>query len=289
VRTAESFPLPGTDGVVAVPAPAEGPQNWAGAPSACFDADGSTVLAYRVRWADGPDDANVVARSTDGERFETVATLDKERFGAAMVERPALVRLDSGRWRMYLCCATPATKHWWIGVVEAGTPEGLADQDARVVFAGDERVAVKDPVVRRAGGHWHAWLCCHPLDVAGEEDRMTTAYATSADGLEWDWHGTVLAGRPGRWDARGARLTAVLPDGRASYDGRATKEENWFERTGLAVPGERPGELVALDGSPLDGVRYLELLALPGGGWRLFYEALRPDESHELRTEIVGA
>ena len=39
-----------------------------------------------------------------------------------------------------------------------------------------------------------------------EEDRMTTAYATSADGLTWDWHGTVLAPRPGRWDARGARL-----------------------------------------------------------------------------------
>ena len=63
---------------------------------------------------------------------------------------------------------------------------------------------------------------------------MTTAYATSADGLTWDWHGTVLAPRPGSWDARGARLTTVLPDGRGAYDGRATKEENWFERIGLA-------------------------------------------------------
>ena len=139
----------------------------------------------------------MIARSADGERFETVATLDKERFGAAMVERPALVRLDSGRWRMYVCCATPGSKHWWIGVVEADTPEGLADEDARVVFAGDERVGVKDPLVRRDGGRWHAWVCCHPLDVPDEEDRMTTAYATSADGLDWEWHGTVLAGRPG--------------------------------------------------------------------------------------------
>ena len=87
-----------------------------------------------------------------------------------------------------------------------------------------------------------------------------------------------------------ARVTAVLDDGRASYDGRATKEENWFECTGLAAPGERPGELVPLGGAPaVDGVRYLDVLPLPDGGYRLFYEALLPDESHELRTLVVRA
>jgi len=57
---------------------------------------------------------------------------------------------------------------------------------------------------------------------------MTTAYATSGDGIEWTWQGTVLAPRPGTWDQRGARLTVVPPDGRAAYDGRASREENWF-------------------------------------------------------------
>lgn len=281
-----SFPAPGPDGAVAVAAPGSGPQCWAGAPSAALDVDGSIVLAYRVRFGEGLGDANVVARSQDGERFETVATLDRERFGAAMVERPALVRLDSGGWRLYVCCATPDSKHWWIGAIEADDPEALTNEEPRVVFPGDEQTGVKDPVIRRTEGGWRAWICCHPLDVAGEEDRMTTAYATSDDGLAWRWHGTVLAGRPAQWDARGARVTAVLPDGRAAYDGRATKEENWFERTGVAAGA--PGPLVAEGDEPISPARYLDVLPLPGGGHRIYYEHLLPDESHELRTELIA-
>ena len=115
---------------------------------------------------------------------------------------------------------------------------------------------------------------------------MTTGYATSDDGLAWEWHGIVLAGRPGAWDARGARLTAVLPDGRAAYDGRATKEENWFERTGLARRAERDS-FEQVGAQPVADARYLEVLALPEGGYRIYYEARLPDGSHELRTEVV--
>ena len=281
-----AFPLPTGPGAVVVPAPAPGPQNWAGAPSAAYDEDGSIVLAYRLRWAEGPTDANVIARSADGDRFETVVTLDKERWGAAMVERPALVRLDDG-WRLYVCCATPNSKHWWIGLLEAETLEGLADVDVRPIFPGDETVGVKDPVIQHRDGRWHAWICCHPLDVEGEEDRMKTGYATSTDGLDWEWHGTVLAGRRGRWDARGARLTAVLPNGQAAYDGRATQEGNWFERIGVAAPDG--GGSFAATGEALFDARYLEVLPVWSGGYRLYYEARLPDESHELRAEIVAA
>ncbi|WP_406673155.1 hypothetical protein WBK31_23710 [Nonomuraea sp. N2-4H] len=332
ITTHPRFPLPGQGRpAVAVPAPGPGPQRWAGAPSAALDDDGTYVLAYRVR--DG-EDRNVVARSVDGGRFTTVALLPRDRFRAAMVERPALVRTPSGRWRLYVSCATPGTKHWWIGVLEAASPEGLATARVRTVFAGDSRTGVKDPVIRHDGRTWRAWLCCHPLDVPGAEDRMSTAYATSDDGLTWRWHGTVLTGRPGAWDARGAGLTAVLPDGRASYDGRASAAENWRERAGIAVPagGPLPASmgtepvnapvgadpvacplptpegtdrvagplptpigadpvsgplLIPVGAEPVADVRYLEVLPLPGGGHRLFYEARRPDGSHELRTELV--
>jgi hypothetical protein len=77
----------------------------------------------------------------------------------------------------------------------------------------------------------------------------------------------------------------VLPDGRAAYDGRASKEENWFERIGLArLTGdqvEQTNEDAAYD------ARYLDVLPLPDGGYRIYYEARLPDESHELRTELI--
>jgi hypothetical protein len=271
------FPLPGSaDAVVAVPAPGAGPGFWAGAPSAAFDDDGGVLLAYRVRNGHDGNDETVVARSDDGERFEPVVTLDESHFGAMAVERPALIRTDGG-WRLYVCCATPNSKHWWIGAVEGRELGELGTGETLRVFEGDESTGVKDPVIRRRDDGWHAWVCCHLLDIPGEEDRMNSAYATSADGLVWDWHGTVLEGRPGTWDARGARVTTVLPDGRMAYDGRASAAENWFEKTGLTENRDEP----------VADVRYLEVLPLPGGGQRIFYEARLDDESHELRTELI--
>jgi hypothetical protein len=268
-------PLLGTGRVsVAVPAPGTGFGCWAGAPSAALDDDGSVLLAYRVRDVERRGAEVVIAR---GEAFAPLVSLGKERFGAESLERPALVRAEAG-WRLYVCCATPGSKHWWIAALDAPDVAGLAQAEPVTVLPGDAATGVKDPVVRRGGDGWQAWICCHPLDEPGEEDRMTTAFATSEDGLRWEWHGTVLAPRPGAWDARGARVTAVLADGTVYYDGRATKEENFRERTGI-VGGE----------SPVADVRYLDVLALPGGGWRLFYEAPLPDGSHELRTELVSA
>jgi hypothetical protein len=288
-----SFPLPGTAGpMVAVPAPGNGVGWWAGSSSAALDDDGTFVIAYRVRTGAQGRGSNVIARSEDGERFTTVATIGQERFGAQSMEKPSLVRTDEGRWRLYVCPAAPApSKHWWIDALEADEPADLATAEARTAFPGDENTGVKDPLVQRtADGGWQAWICCHPLDVPDEEDRMTTAYATSKDGFDWEWHGTVLFPRPGMWDARGARLTAVLPDGRAAYDGRATKQENWYERIGLArLTGNQPGELEQTNDAAAVDARYLDVVPLPGGGYRIYYEARLPDERHELRTELIQA
>ena len=174
-----------------------------------------------------------------------------------------------------------------------GRPAGFATADAVTVFPGDERTGVKDPIVhRRPDGGWEAWICCHPLDEPGEEDRMTTAYATSDDGLHWAWHGTVLAPRPGRGMPRGARLTVVLPDGSCAYDGRATKEENFSERTGLARR-LRDGRIQSTGGEPVSVARYLDVVPLPGGRLppvlRVAARGRQPRAAHRARRRSLTA
>jgi hypothetical protein len=285
-RDVTDFPLPGSESsAVVVAALAQGPGNWVGASSAAFDDDGGVVLAYRVRTEAQRGTSVVIAHAADGEHVTTVAELDKEMFAAESLERPALVRAESGRWRLYVSCATPGSKHWRVDALEADTPAGLAWTTAVEVWPGDEHTAVKDPVIRRTANGWRAWVCCHPLDVPGEEDRMYTRYATSGDGLRWQWGAVALTGRVGAWDARGTRVTAVLADGRAAYDGRASKEENFAERTGLAHP-VGADVLAASGDTPVSAARYLDVLE-SDTGYRIYYEAPLPDGSHELRTEFV--
>ncbi len=259
--------------------------------------DGTFWLVYRLRRPVGAGRgyANVVARSDDGERFETVAELGREAFDCESLERPALVALPDGTWRLYVSCATPGTKHWRVDALDADDPTGFDPASARTVLPGDDGVAVKDPVVKLIHGQWHMWLCCHPLDLELETDRMSTHYCTSDDGLEWTDHGVALAGTPGRWDQRGARVAEVVPDGGrwlAFYDGRSSKEENAEERTGFAE-GSSPGLLVprgeSIGAAPggRGSLRYVSAVALPEGGTRLYYETSRLDGAHDLRTEYA--
>jgi hypothetical protein len=284
---------------VVISPPAPGAGYWAGGPNALFR-HGTYWLAYRLRRpvGYGRGFANVVARSDDGERFQTVAVVHRDRFVAESLERPALQVTDDGSWRLYVSCATPGTKHWRVELIEARTPERLAAGWPRTILPGSNRMAVKDPVIHRDAQGWHLWASCHPLDDPAHTDRMTTQYATSDDGVNWRWRGTALMGREGHWDARGVRVTAILPDPTAPlafYDGRATAGENFEERTGLAIghngfggPFAAVGETpVAQSAPPARGLRYLSVVALPDGSHRLYFEASRPDGSHELRTMLV--
>jgi hypothetical protein len=288
-------PDPARSVLVAGPAD-DGPGSWAGAPSAVRD-DQGIVLAYRLRRpaGEGRGYGIVIARSADGVTFETLQTIAKDEMDAESLERPALALTQDGSWRLYLSCATWGTKHWRVEVLEAGSPDAFDPRQRSVMLPGDEQRAVKDPVIAWQGGKWHMWACVHPLTDPEQTDRMWTEYAVSADGLEWTWQGPALSPRPGEWDGRGARVTAVRfgPEGVvAYYDGRASAAENFEERTGIAL-GTGPGALTASAPAPAaqsphggHGLRYVSVLPLPDGRERLYYELTRPDGAHELRTEL---
>jgi hypothetical protein len=294
------LPRPG-DAVLAIVPPGTGPGYWAGGPSAVLTDDG-VYVAYRLRRpvGSGRGYAVAIAFARDGVNFgPPVKVITKQEMDTESLERPELVALPDGRWRLYLSCATTGTKHWRVEVTEAAHPARFDVRRREVVLPGDvTKRAVKDPVIQRRDGCWHMWATIHPLADPLETDQMSTEYATSADGLEWTWQGTALAGRPGEWDSRGTRVTAVRSAGQsftAYYDGRASAAENYEERTGVAV-GTDPAALVATSApgagpavsSPYrgGGLRYMEFVDLPDGRTRLYYEMTQPDGSHALVTEL---
>lgn len=286
--------LASADSEVVVSAPGAGEGFWAGGPSAVV-ADGVVWLAYRLRRPvdRGRGYANVVARSQDGLRFHTVGTVTSDQFDCASLERPALVRRPDGGWRLYVSCSTPGSKHWWVEAINADTPAGLATGERTVVLPGDDTEAWKDVVVQVDGNEWRMWACRHPLD-AGEAaaDRMSTWYATSLDGLTWTMVAEALRPVPDSWDARGARVADVFRVGErwwAIYDGRRSAEENWRERSGLAV-SDRPDRFTAVSGPVPEhagpALRYASSIEVPGGR-RVYFEASGFDGSHDLRTVYV--
>jgi hypothetical protein len=282
--------------VVAVEPPGAEPGTWAGAPSALMVGE-EIFLAYRLRRpvGKGRGYAVAVARSADGVRFETVAVIGKDEMDTESLERPALVLTPDGTWRLYLSCATWGTQHWRVELLEASALDKFEPRQRTTVLPGDSGSAVKDPVIVRHGGSWHLWASVHPLDDPASTDRMRTDYATSPDGIDWTFHGPALSPRPGAWDARGVRVSAVRfgTDGVvAYYDGRASAKENYEERTGIAV-GISPAELTAVGSAPLGfsaegagGLRYVQIVDLGDGRERMYYELTRADGRHELRTEL---
>jgi hypothetical protein len=282
-----------------ITAPGVGDGFWAGGPSAVRTEHG-TYLAYRLRRPvnEGRGYANVVARSTDGLQFQTLCTIYRDDLNCASLERPAIVQRPDGGWRIYLSLSTPGSKHWWIDALDADEPAALATGSRVTVWSGDAQTAVKDPVVYvDPAGSWHAWICCHPLTEPGEEDRMTTRYARSTDGLSWTWGDVVLAPKGSGWDRRGRRVAAIVarPDGSVTgfYDGRADAAENWYERTAL-LHGPSIDAPLAVAGTPMQSphgrhtLRYASVVDLGDGTGRAYFEATSANGSNEIRTQLIS-
>ena len=290
----EGLPIPRNADAqtIAVP-PARGPGYWVGAPSA-IAVRGEHYLAYRSRRPidDGRGGDVIVARVAPDGGLTELCRIDKGSMDAESLERPALLVDGEGHWSLYLSCATTGTRHWRVELLQAASPTDFTTEGRRVVMPGDAHMAMKDPVIVLDDRGWRGWICCHPLDDPDATDRMWTEFATSDDGIAWRLHGPALRPSPGRWDGRGARVTAIIERGDAAvafYDGRASAAENWEERTGVA--SGRPDHLEVVGDAPIaeasGAYRALRYACVVEDGDRtaVYYEIGCDDGSHELRRE----
>lgn len=317
MRTWASLPLfDPTEGITIAEPPGQGRGNWAGAPSVWLDESGDFWLIYRLR-KPYPHRGYLlrIARSGDGEKFMTVWEATKEQFGTESMERCALVRLDDERWRMFVSYVDPTDRRWRIEMLDAPSPDRFdPTQRRKVLAAGDVSVeGVKDPVIYRLAGLWLMFISFSPTPLQVTPDlqrqmhatgdvfatglsRSATALAVSDDAGRWHWQGEIFSNRPSAWDAYAGRISSIVykaPVFIAFYDGSRSANENYEEKTGIAISFDlRHWERVSLTKPALvspygtGSLRYMDAVPVGDELW-CYYEFCRPDGSHELRMNKV--
>jgi hypothetical protein len=263
---------------------AHGTGNWIGAASALIHGD-YIYLAYRDRHPvdKGRGNRAFVCRSpiSDGIHFEPLCVIDKADMDAESLERPALDVTPEGDWDLYLSCATFNSKHWRIDRLRAASPQDFSAWTRETVFPGSAAFGIKDPVLIR-GEELRIFATEHPLTEGDENADEMISVDACADKV-------VMQPSPGTWYSRGTRLTSVVGE-YAYFDGRASAEQNFEERTGLAMwNGSAYVPVAGPVSSPHGGgaLRYVSAIQHPAG-LRLYYESATEYGSHELRTELVA-
>jgi len=307
-----------SEGQVVREAPGSGPGYWAGAPSARFDDEsGRFYLYYRLRKPRelGRGYECRIAESADGLTFADVWSARKEQFDTSSVERSCIFKTPEGPWRLYVSYVDPADNRWRIDVIESESPAGFDPGARRKVLTGPDvgLEGVKDPYVLLVGRIYFmivSYAAPTPEGRAATREELHgtadayntglvksyTGLATSGDGLSFKWQGNILDVGEG-WDAYESRITCVVyspPVFNAFYDGISKVEENYEERTGLAVSFDlRRFEKITLDGPALasphasGSLRYMD--AVPMGDRILYYyEIARPDGAHDLMVSAAN-
>ncbi len=249
--------------------------------------------------------------------FSDIWTIPKEELGTSSIERCAITEGGDG-YIFYVSYVDPADRRWCIDAMTARTVEGIsAAVSKRVPVLRAEPLgleAVKDPVVVRAAGLYWMYVSCASRTTAAEsisdselhasEDVYTTGsissetgLAVSIDGIQYEWLGMVFGVQPGRWDAYAARVSSFLRLSGvllAFYDGSASVQENYEERTGLAVAVDPLNiHRVSVTNPWLTSphasgsLRYLSAVRSSDLA-HLYYEWACPDGSHELRCSTFN-
>jgi hypothetical protein len=310
---------PSTGVVIAEP-PGSGPGYWAGAPAVIFDADrGKFYLYYRLRWPRGAGRFDRggecrIAESTDGVNFKVIWRATKDQFPTLSVERGCIVKTPEGKYRLYIGLIDTADNRWKIDMMEADDPSKFDPSDRIEVLTADmtNGEGVKDPYIIKIGSSYWMYFSYAPKpeSISPEEEKqlhatadvfMTgyvsslTGLAISQDGINFHWNGIVL-GSGKTWDRWCSRLTTIIPTPpffTAYYDGAGSVEENYEEKTAIAITFDlRNFERLSLDGPALlspyasGSIRYVEAIRVKDKIY-FYYEFARSDGSHELRVSVI--
>ena len=288
---------------------------WVGCPTILHDG-AHFWMTYRRRRPRGAEAERgwrcAVARSTDGIHFEDIWHVHKDELKTTSMERFCLFRRSTDGYRLFLSYVDPQDNRWRIDALDADEPGGLDIGRAAPVLtaASTSTEGVKDPYVLQIGPVTYLFASyAEARQGVGSEAHATadiynvgatthpTGLATSLDGMDFAWQGSVLDVGEG-WDRYQARLNSIVPvlGGYVGfYDGSAGHHENYEERCGIAVSSDlyrwrrvstKKPWVISNQGT--GSVRYVDAMIL-GGKWWIYYEMSRANGAHELRLARLPA
>lgn len=301
-------------GQVVLEPEAPGQGYWVGCPSVFYDAEReSFLLTYRRRRPRGLGEergyACFIAESKDGLSFTEIWNIKKGQLGTSSMERFCIQKSPTGSYLLYISYVDPADNRWRIDVIEADQPDKFDPAQRREVFtaAATGTESVKDPQVFKIGPVYYMLISfAKNLDLTASQREQAhatadiyttgltqapTALAISLDGIKFNWLGEVLPVGKG-WDRYQSRLNSVVKlDGLfvGFYDGSASEQENYEERSGLAVSFDlknwdrlTPDQPWVVSSHASGALRYIQGVKVGEELW-LYYEYARQDAAHELR------
>lgn len=289
---------------------------WVGAPSVLYDNKTSKFyLYYRIR---KPRPARgvkcYIAESKDGVKFVPVWDATKEDFPSPSIEKACIVKTPDMKYRLYISYVDPENNQWRIDMMEASSPEKFrVDKRKKILTTSSVKCeGIKDPYLLIVGGKYYMIVSYAPTPDKVSEDlkkkmhitadvyntgitKSHTGLALSYDGVNFKWWGDILS--PGKnWDAYASRISCVVylpPVFTAFYDGSASVNENYEEKTGIAISFDLIHyEKLTLEKPKLTSphasgcLRYMDDVIV-GEDIYYYYEYARSDGSHELRMNKV--
>src|ERR1041384_7719568 len=189
------------------------PGYWAGAPGVFYDArESAFYLTYRLRRPRGiaPDRGGEarIARSIDGENFEDIWLVTKDKFGSASIERCALRRGSDGNWRYFASYVDPLDGRWCVDLLQGAEIAKLDPAKRTRLFSAPTLglEGVKDPWILETSDGFFMFLSVAipnsktnksshaTLDIYNTGECLSgTALAFSRDLDHWHWRGIVFA------------------------------------------------------------------------------------------------